>query len=96
MVLGGNPLFVSLFFTPYRPDGTVKELVKLETLPFLVKRMDQKGQQQLREVGSRLENPPVAKDALVRLLKVHIFGFVFQFVVAVVTLLFFLFACREK
>ncbi|CBI33283.3 unnamed protein product, partial [Vitis vinifera] len=66
--VGRNPLFVSLF-TPYRPDGTVRELVKLETSPFLVKRMDQKRQQQLRDVGSKLENPPATKDALVKLLK---------------------------
>lgn len=43
--------------------------MKLETSPFLVKRMDQKRQQQLRDVGSKLENPPATKDALVKLLK---------------------------
>lgn len=32
--------------------------------------------QQLREVGSRLETPPSTKDALVKLLKVRIFGFI--------------------
>uniref|UniRef100_F6GZE4 Uncharacterized protein n=1 Tax=Vitis vinifera TaxID=29760 RepID=F6GZE4_VITVI len=31
--------------------------------------MDQKRQQQLRDVGSKLENPPATKDALVKLLK---------------------------
>jgi hypothetical protein len=35
--------------------------------------MTQKLQQQLREVGSKLETPPSTKDALVKLLKVRHF-----------------------
>jgi hypothetical protein len=35
--------------------------------------MAQKLQQQLREVGSKLETPPSTKDALVKLLKVRHF-----------------------
>lgn len=34
--------------------------------------MAQKLQQQLKEVGSKLESPPASKDALVKLLKVRI------------------------
>ena len=68
--------------------------MKLETSPFLVKRMDQKRQQQLRDVGSKLENPPATKDALVKLLKVHIFGF-FS-ICCYYCYCFFMFACRES
>lgn len=34
--------------------------------------MSQKLQQQLKELGSKLESPPASKDALVKLLKVGI------------------------
>lgn len=43
------------------------------------RRMAQKLEQQLKEVGSKLETPPSTKDALVKLLKVFYLHFSFFF-----------------